>query len=80
MKTAAIVLTVLWLLCGLAIEFAFAESRTQERIARVRLIGDRNLIQAESKWKACLRNSYFTVDDAIYLCSVQRSELTLGQM
>lgn len=73
-----------WIFAGMSVEILYTQERLQAqaalKVARARAIGNSNLMQAESKWVACLRGGIFTVGTAIYRCRAEKSELTTAQV
>lgn len=67
-------------LCGALVAWNITDLVAGARIAKVQTVADANLQQAEQKWTACLRNTYFTVGTAIYRCRTEKSELTTAQV
>lgn len=73
-------IAALILLNGLIVGWNIADLSAGLRIAKVQTVADANLLQAEQKWMACLRNTYFTVGTAIYRCRTEKSELTTAHV
>lgn len=46
-------------------------------IRRQSTVADSNLEQAERILKACFKHGYFPIDDRIYKCRAEKTELTL---
>ena len=67
-------------LCGALAAWNIADLAAGVRVAKVRMVAEANLEQAERKWLACHRGGFYTVGDAIYICASRRSDLTVAHL
>lgn len=67
-------------LCGALVAWNITDLAAEIRARRAADVADRNLVQAERLWVACLRNAFFVVGTDIYLCHARKAKLTTAQV